>query len=234
MINTILTTFLATALLVSPISAPQKPPQQTSLVRNLPDGTFAGHIVQPGEYLMSIAKDYYGDEDYWTNIWNDNTWIADSANLESNWVLKIRKEKTKNPEELKSELAERIAQEAPVPTEEVPQVQAAAINMPVIPTQVVAAPVATSNAPHSLTDEQINYLGSCEAGMNPARNSGNGYYGAFQFSYGTWKSMGTGYERADLAPIDVQKAAVQRLVARSSVFSQFPGCSRKMRSAGMI
>lgn len=111
-----------------------------------------------------------------------------------------------------------------------------------IPTVVVAAPTAVpspvainnASAPKVLTEEQITYLGSCEAGMDPAKNTGNGYYGAFQFSYGTWKSMGTGYERADLAPIDVQKDAVQRLVGRSSIFTQFPACSRKMRLIGMI
>jgi hypothetical protein len=70
--------------------------------------------------------------------------------------------------------------------------------------------------------------------MNPARNSGNGYYGAFQFSYGTWKSLNTGYERADLAPIEVQKAAVKQLLQRSSIHAQFPGCASKMRNAGLI
>jgi len=31
---------------------------------------------------------------------------------------------------------------------------------------------------------------SCEAGMNPATNTGNGFYGAFQFMVGTWHSAG--------------------------------------------
>lgn len=90
------------------------------------------------------------------------------------------------------------------------------------------------NAASPISDDAITYLGNCEAGMNPARNSGNGYYGAFQFSYGTWKSMNTGYERADLAPIEVQEAAVKQLLQRSSIYNQFPGCSRKMHAAGLI
>lgn len=91
-----------------------------------------------------------------------------------------------------------------------------------------------ANSPQSLTPEQITYLGNCEAGMDPTKNTGNGYYGAFQFSYGTWQSMNTGYERADLAPLEVQIDAVQRLLQRSSIYTQFPGCARKMQALGMI
>ena len=89
-------------------------------------------------------------------------------------------------------------------------------------------------SPTSLTEDQMNFLGNCESGMRAERNSGNGYYGAFQFSIGTWNSMGTGYERADLAPMEVQKDAVQRLLQRSSIFTQFPGCSARMRALGLI
>ncbi len=86
----------------------------------------------------------------------------------------------------------------------------------------------------SLTTAQIQFLGGCEAGMNPTRNSSNGYYGAFQFSIGTWNAMGTGYARADLAPLDVQIAAVQKLLTGSSIFGQFPGCANKMVAAGLL
>lgn len=96
------------------------------------------------------------------------------------------------------------------------------------------APVQVTYSGGPLSEAQITFLGNCESGMTASRNSGNGYYGAFQFSPGTWNSMGTGYERADMAPLDVQKDAVQRLVSRSSIFSQFPGCSSQMRAAGLL
>lgn len=95
-------------------------------------------------------------------------------------------------------------------------------------------PVDTSNSPKSLNEEQIQFLGRCEAGMDPTKNTGNGYYGAFQFSYGTWQSMNTGYERADMAPLEVQIDAVQRLLQRSSIYTQFPACARQMQSQGLI
>jgi len=241
MINTIISGVIATALLISPISSPQKSPQSTSLTRVLPAGDFTVHTVQPGEYLMAIAKDTYGSEDYWTNIWNDNPWIADGATLEKNWVIKIRKTKTESPEELKPEIAARINQNSGDTISVQPDsgiVQAVAVATPnntisSLPT-ITLPTVVAGNIPQTLTDAQITTLGSCEAGMNPAKNTGNGYYGAFQFSYGTWKSMNTGYERADLAPIEVQKEAVQRLVQRSNVFTQFPACARKMQTSGLI
>jgi Transglycosylase-like domain len=98
----------------------------------------------------------------------------------------------------------------------------------------VPSPVAPTNYASSFSDEVLTDLGNCEAGMDPARNSGNGYYGAFQFSYGTWKSLNTGYERADLAPLSVQEAAVRQLLQRSSIYHQFPGCAYKLHQEGAI
>src|SRR5207342_3608298 len=43
----------------------------------------------------------------------------------------------------------------------------------------------------------------CEAGGDYARNSGNGYYGAYQYSLSTWANF-KGYARPDLAPPAVQ------------------------------
>ncbi len=85
-----------------------------------------------------------------------------------------------------------------------------------------------------LNDEQINALGNCESGMNPTTNTGNGFHGAFQFSPPTWNSMGTGYDYAYQAPLSVQKQAVQKLLSGSSIYNQFPGCAKKMSSAGIL
>lgn len=114
-----------------------------------------------------------------------------------------------------------------------PKVQSVSYTYNPSPSPVQQVP-STSYVSGPLNDAQITFLGTCESGMTATRNSGNGYYGAFQFSPATWRSMNTGYERADLAPLDVQKDAVQRLLTRSSITTQFPGCSRKMKAIGMI
>jgi hypothetical protein len=66
-------------------------------------------------------------------------------------------------------------------------------------------------------------LRTCESGDNYAENTGNGYYGAYQFSAGTWTSLG--YPgRPDLEPPAMQDAAAMRLQA-SAGWGQWPACS---------
>jgi peptidoglycan hydrolase CwlO-like protein len=66
-------------------------------------------------------------------------------------------------------------------------------------------------------------LRQCESGGNYAENSGNGYYGAYQFSQQTWTYLG--YPgRPDLAPPAMQDAAAQKLQAQSG-WGQWPACA---------
>ncbi len=88
-----------------------------------------------------------------------------------------------------------------------------------------------------LSDKQINALGMCESGMNPTTNTGNGFYGAFQFMSSTWSNVAPAPYNGVLphqAPLDAQKQAVQNLLSGSSIFTQFPGCASKMRAQGII
>ena len=69
-------------------------------------------------------------------------------------------------------------------------------------------------------------LRNCEAGGRYDRNSGNGYYGAYQFSAGTWRSLG--YKGLPhQAPAEVQDQAARKLQARSG-WGQWPACSRRI------
>lgn len=201
--------------------------------------------VQKDDSLGSIAAAYYGDSAYWTTLWNDNDWIEDPSLIEAGMRLSIREQEPEAVEVLKAELLQKIVSEREAeestPVTPAVEVRSIASSQPVAvaspqPQPVVSVTpqpaVLTGSGP--LNAAQIQFLGSCEAGMDPAKNTGNGYYGAFQFSYGTWKSMGTAYERADMAPLDVQIDAVQRLLQRSSIFTQFPACARKMKSLGII
>jgi uncharacterized protein YabE (DUF348 family) len=89
--------------------------------------------------------------------------------------------------------------------------------------------VVRGTAPLSGSLSQWLYkLRMCESHGNYQINTGNGYYGAYQFSAGTWNSLNTGYARADLAPPSVQDAAIIRNTNRSSagLAGQNPGCYR--------
>ena len=69
-------------------------------------------------------------------------------------------------------------------------------------------------------------LRQCESGGNYSVNTGNGYYGAYQFSAGTWASLGYSGLPSD-APPAVQDEAALRLAQRSG-FGQWPLCGRGM------
>lgn len=178
--------------------------------------------VETGDTLSKIAEKEYGSGDFWTNVWNENPWIRDPNLIEKDWKLKLRRKKPASVTPLSSVLKEKLENQTPAPSPVQKQNQ----------TSLAVSSITTVGGP--LNDAQINLLGNCESGMTATRNSGNGYYGAFQFSYGTWNRMGTGYERADLAPIEVQISAVQRLLTRSSIFTQFPGCARRMQASGLL
>jgi hypothetical protein len=70
-------------------------------------------------------------------------------------------------------------------------------------------------------------LRQCEAGGDYNKNTGNGFYGAYQFTIPTWNNMQTGYSRADLAPPNVQDSAAMRLQSQSG-WGQWPACSSRL------
>ncbi|WP_245594502.1 resuscitation-promoting factor [Actinospica robiniae] len=69
--------------------------------------------------------------------------------------------------------------------------------------------VGTKALPTDAADLNWAAVAKCESGGNPAENTGNGFYGMYQFSEGTWLSLGgTGYpyqasaaEQTDLAEL---------------------------------
>ena len=69
-------------------------------------------------------------------------------------------------------------------------------------------------------------LAQCESGGNPATNTGNGFYGMYQFTLETWQSLGgTGYpHEADAA---TQTEMAKKLQAKAG-WGQWPGCSDKL------
>ncbi len=70
-------------------------------------------------------------------------------------------------------------------------------------------------------------LGNCESGNNPRSVGGGGrFFGAFQFTLGTWHGIGESGNPVDY-PYDHQLAAAKRLQARSG-WGQWPRCSRRL------
>ena len=221
--NIILQTVVASVAGVLALASPTPPSATLRSQTEVKKPEKVVHVVQKGDSLSSLATKYFDNKDYWTNIWNDNPEIKNPNLIEVNDKIIIEQKEKEDLEKIKPELKNRLQAKLNV------QATVASSEAKV---EAQTAPLPPTSGP--LSDAQISFLGQCESGLTANRNSGNGFYGAFQFTIGTWNSMGTGYERADLAPLEVQVDAVQRLVSRSSIFGQFPACSRRMQALGIL
>ncbi|MFI2103157.1 transglycosylase family protein [Isoptericola sp. NPDC019693] len=81
---------------------------------------------------------------------------------------------------------------------------------------------ATGSAPAGVWAD----LAQCESGGNPATNTGNGYYGLYQFSLQTWQAMGGSGLPSENSAAEQTRIA-QKLQAQSG-WGQWPGCAAKL------
>lgn len=155
------------------------------------------YVVVAGDSLSKIAEEQKLES--WRPIWNVNTELADPDLINPGQELII---------------PEGPTTDRPVPVEAVqPAPRAAA--------------TATQSRPAAARKATANYAAGSgglfasirqkESGGNYATNTGNGYYGAYQFDLATWRSNApAGYQntRPDLAPPSVQDQAAANLYAR--------------------
>lgn len=66
----------------------------------------------------------------------------------------------------------------------------------------------------------------CESGNNYRANTGNGFYGAYQFSAGTWRAYGGAGLPSNAAPAEQDYRA--KLLYRARGWSPWPGCARRL------
>jgi hypothetical protein len=86
--------------------------------------------------------------------------------------------------------------------------------------------LAPADVPSSVPDEVWAALRKCESNNRYDINTGNGYYGAYQFAAGTWTKLGYKGLPHRAAPA-VQDEAAKRLQAKAG-WGQWPACSRKL------
>lgn len=103
------------------------------------------------------------------------------------------------------------------------------------PVQQVEIIGAKSNYSESL-QAWLQALRTCETGGNYARNSGNGYYGAYQFLPTTWDNIARKTGRSDLvgvlpsvaAPADQDAMVIANTNMTAGLRTQHPGCYVKL------
>jgi hypothetical protein len=71
---------------------------------------------------------------------------------------------------------------------------------------------------------KLHKLRDCESGNNYHENTGNGYFGAYQFSRSTWRGLGF-HGRPDLAKA-VRQDRAAKVLHRQSGWGAWPSCSR--------
>jgi hypothetical protein len=76
------------------------------------------------------------------------------------------------------------------------------------------------------TEDDFARLRQCESGGNYATNTGNGYYGAYQFDQRTWHGLGYSGLPSSASPADQDQAA-QTLQARRG-WQPWPSCARRL------
>jgi hypothetical protein len=100
---------------------------------------------------------------------------------------------------------------------------------PSLPRAQSTSTTAQSTPQTSIADpnaELFAQLRMCESHNNYTENTGNGYYGAYQFSVATWRTMGYSGLPSEGSP-EQQDEAARRLQARSG-WRQWPACARKL------
>ncbi len=81
---------------------------------------------------------------------------------------------------------------------------------------------ATGSAPAGVWAD----LAQCESGGNPATNTGNGYYGLYQFSAQTWQAMGgSGLPSENSA---AEQTRIAKKLQAQSGWGQWPACAAKL------
>ncbi|SBW18982.1 transglycosylase family protein [Protofrankia symbiont of Coriaria ruscifolia] len=94
-------------------------------------------------------------------------------------------------------------------------------------TALVSSGLAVTAAPAgAATADDFAKLRQCESGGNYQINTGNNYYGAYQFDTGTWRGLGYSGLPSD-APSALQDEAAYKLY-NSRGWSPWPSCAAKM------
>ena len=96
----------------------------------------------------------------------------------------------------------------------------------IAPIAVLAVASESGAGTSTETDAPWAALRKCESGGRYELNTGNGFYGAYQFSASTWQRLGfSGYPH-EASPA-TQDMAAKRLQAKSG-WGQWPACARKL------
>jgi resuscitation-promoting factor RpfB len=88
--------------------------------------------------------------------------------------------------------------------------------------------VGTKALPSSAADLNWTALATCESGDTPTEDTGNGFYGMYQFTVSTWDSLGGSGLPSD-ASAGTQTALAEKLYSEAGA-GQWPVCGKNLFS----
>ncbi|HEX7260143.1 MAG TPA: transglycosylase family protein [Candidatus Saccharimonadia bacterium] len=168
-------------------------PSKIAAVAEAPKEAPQKHVVAAGESLSSIATDKQLES--WRPLWNANTELQNPDQINPGQELIIPKDPTAD-RPLPPGYGEPVAVAAQAPAQQ---------SYRSAPQAKVANPAPSGDI--------LSRIRMRESGGNYATNTGNGYYGAYQYDVGTWNNYG-GYRYASDAPPAVQDAKAAETYAR--------------------
>ena len=102
-------------------------------------------------------------------------------------------------------------------------VRSAALSAGVVAAVMVGSAASASAAP---VHDPWYRLRMCESGGNYSTNTGNGYYGAYQFDLRTWRAYGGSGLPSDASAAEQDRRA--RMLYRARGWAPWPACSRSL------
>jgi LysM repeat protein len=158
----------------TPTSAPKAKVVKQVVVTPPPPPPPKVHTVQPGDSLSIIA----GEEqlESWRPLWNANAELTDPDLIYAGQQLVV---------------PDGATTDRPLP---------ATVPEPVVTQTVVRRAVPANYAPGA--GGILERIRMRESGGNYATNTGNGYYGAYQFNLGTWRGVGGTGLPSDATPAE--------------------------------
>lgn len=198
-------------------------------------------VVKKGETITSIAKAYYGSEDFWTTLWDDNPSISDPNALSEGVVLNVRSRLPSHPDQLSDSLATRnIA--LIIPDSSLPSTPPTSSITP-MPVQEVAAAVAVkpsnfdavyqaAGAKYGVPWQILYGIHMTETGGRDgaiASHLGNGPEGPMQFMPGTFAAYAVDGNGDGVTDID---NAVDAIYTAANYLQKHGGWQSGLRAYG--
>jgi len=185
----------------------------------------ASYTVRQGDTLSSISARYLGTSRRWQGLWSANRRViggnpdtvraGEKLRLVNDGLTAGEWHHLRHLAQTAKQYQARHARQATTSTEEPTQSAPAASSAP-------AAQPAASGA-------GLSGVWACiaqhESGGNPATNTGNGFYGAFQFTLASWQAVGGPPGLPSNYPLSVQLHYAEVLQARSG-WGNWPVTSR--------